>query len=105
LRAQGIPGNSVPACRDRSITIKALIVDDAALAASGCGNPAGLAPGRGRSSANCSGGRDAVDAIGEAKPDLVFLDVHDAPTWTPFEVLEEVRPEATPGRSVRDRVR
>ena len=43
----------------------------------------------------CSGGREAVDAIIDKRPDLVFLDVQ-MPDLDGFEVLEAVAPEWLP---------
>ena len=43
----------------------------------------------------CSGGREAVDAIIDKRPDLVFLDVQ-MPDLNGFEVLEAVAPEWLP---------
>jgi two-component system LytT family response regulator len=76
------------------MTIRALIVDDEALARERVRT---LLAG----SANvevvgeCSGGRQAIDAIIEHQPDLVFLDVQ-MPDIDGFEVLEAVAHEWLP---------
>src|SRR2546425_7857475 len=54
--------------------IRALIVDDEALARERIRTLLAAAPGV-TVLAECSGGRDAVEAIIEHQPDLVFLDV------------------------------
>ncbi len=43
----------------------------------------------------CGNGRDAIAAIGEQRPDLLFLDIR-MPDMDGFEVLERVEPEVQP---------
>jgi len=43
----------------------------------------------------CSGGAEAVEAINELAPDLVFLDVQ-MPDFDGFDVLQSIRPQRTP---------
>jgi two-component system, LytTR family, response regulator len=45
--------------------------------------------------AECANGREAVDAIKSAQPDIVFLDIQ-MPELGGFEVLESLDPEITP---------
>ncbi len=68
--------------------IRALIVDDEALARERIRTLLAAAPGV-TVLAECSGGRDAVEAIIEHQPDLVFLDVQ-MPDLDGFQVLEAV---------------
>src|SRR2546426_1425785 len=68
--------------------IRALIVDDEALARERLRPLLAAAPGV-TVLAECSGGRDAVEAIIEHQPDLVFLDVQ-MPDLDGFQVLEAV---------------
>jgi two-component system, LytTR family, response regulator len=73
--------------------IRALIVDDEALARE---RVRSLLEGTGVTVIEeCSGGRDAVDAILEHRPDLVFLDVQ-MPDLDGFEVLDAVASEWLP---------
>lgn len=74
--------------------IRALIVDDEALARERVRTL--LAAERDvKLIGECSGGRDAVAAILEQRPDVVFLDVQ-MPDLNGFEVLEAVAPEWLP---------
>src|SRR2546428_6423529 len=68
--------------------IRALIVDDEALARERIRPLLAAAPGV-TVLAECSGGRDAVEAIIEHQPDLVVLDVQ-MPDLDGFQVLEAV---------------
>src|SRR5437773_4214019 len=68
--------------------IRALIVDDEALARERIRTLLAAAPGV-TVLAECSGGRDAVEAVIEHQPDLVFLDVQ-MPDLDGFQVLEAV---------------
>jgi len=68
--------------------IRALIVDDEALARERIRTLLAAAPGV-TVLAECSDGRDAVEAIIEHQPDLVFLDVQ-MPDLDGFQVLEAV---------------
>src|SRR2546421_641645 len=77
--------------------IRALIVDDEALARERIRTLLAAAPGV-TVLAECSGGRDAVEAIIEHQPDLVFLDVQ-MPDLDGFQVLEAERDRL--GRSRR----
>ncbi len=43
----------------------------------------------------CAGGREAVEAIGTHRPDLVFLDIR-MPGLSGFDVLESIEPEQLP---------
>jgi two-component system LytT family response regulator len=74
--------------------IRALIVDDEALARERVrtllGAEAGVAI-----LAECTGGREAVEAIVEQRPDLVFLDVQ-MPDLDGFQVLEAVGDDQLP---------
>ena len=73
--------------------LRALIVDDEALARE---RVRSLLEGTGVAVIEeCSGGRDAVDAILEHRPDLVFLDVQ-MPDLDGFEVLDAVASEWLP---------
>src|SRR5260370_39200448 len=45
--------------------------------------------------AECRNGKDALQAIGKLKPDLVFLDVQ-MPELTGFEVLDRLDPARSP---------
>jgi two-component system, LytTR family, response regulator len=75
-------------------SIKALIVDDEALARERVrtllGEVAGVTV-----VGECSGGREAVEAILEHRPDLVFLDVQ-MPDLNGFEVLDAVATDWLP---------
>lgn len=73
--------------------IRALIVDDEALARERVRSL--LAGTDVTVIEECSGGRDAVDAILEHRPDLVFLDVQ-MPDLDGFEVLDAVASEWLP---------
>ena len=75
-------------------TTRALIVDDEALARERVRTLLGDATGV-QIVAECSGGREAVDAILGQRPDLVFLDVQ-MPDLNGFEVLEAVATEWLP---------
>ena len=66
--------------------IRAVIVDDEDLARKVLSEYAGSEPDL-EVVAECANGFDAVKAIGELKPDLVFLDVQ-MPKLSGFEVLE-----------------
>jgi len=68
--------------------IKALIVDDESLARERVRTLLAEAPGV-TLLGECSGGREAVEAIVEERPDLVFLDVQ-MPDLDGFQVLEAV---------------
>ena len=68
------------------MNLRALIVDDEELARQIIREYAREIPGL-EIAAECSNGFDAVKAIGELKPDLVFLDVQ-MPKLNGFEVLE-----------------
>ena len=68
--------------------IRALIVDDEALARERVRTLLAEAPGV-TLLGECSGGREAVEAIVEERPDLVFLDVQ-MPDLDGFQVLEGV---------------
>jgi len=68
--------------------IKALIVDDESLARERVRTLLAEAPGV-TLLGECSGGREAVEAIVEERPDLVFLDVQ-MPDLDGFQVLEGV---------------
>ncbi len=75
-------------------TIRTLIVDDEPAAREGMrsllsADPEIVVVGE------CSNGRDAVAAIREAAPDLVFLDIH-MPELEGFDVLREVGVERAP---------
>ncbi|HXO85813.1 MAG TPA: response regulator [Gemmatimonadales bacterium] len=75
------------------MTIRALIVDDEALARE---RVRSLLEGTDVTVVEeCSGGRDAVTAILEQRPDLVFLDVQ-MPDLDGFDVLEAVATEWLP---------
>jgi len=75
------------------VTIRALIVDDEALARE---RVRSLLEGTDVTVVEeCSGGRDAVTAILEQRPDLVFLDVQ-MPDLDGFDVLEAVATEWLP---------
>ena len=74
--------------------IRALIVDDEALARERVRTLLAAAPGV-RLLGECSGGRDAVEAILEQSPDLVFLDVQ-MPDLDGFQVLEAVGDDHLP---------
>ncbi len=75
------------------MTVRALIVDDEALARERVRSL--LQRTEVTVIEECSGGRDAVDAILEHRPDLVFLDVQ-MPDLNGFEVLEAVAPDWLP---------
>src|SRR5216117_2094327 len=68
--------------------IRALIVDDEALARERVRTLLAAAPGV-EILTECTGGREAVEAILEYQPDLVFLDVQ-MPDLDGFQVLEAV---------------
>lgn len=74
--------------------IRALIVDDEALARERVRTLLAAAPGV-TVLAECSGGRDAVEAILEHQPDLVFLDVQ-MPDLDGFQVLEALGDDQLP---------
>lgn len=75
-------------------TTRVLIVDDEALARERVRSLLADAPGI-VIIGECTGGRDAVDAILAQRPDLVFLDVQ-MPDLNGFEVLEAVADEWLP---------
>jgi two-component system, LytTR family, response regulator len=74
--------------------IRALIVDDEALARERVRTLLAAAPGV-TIVGECAGGRDAVEAIVEQRPDLVFLDVQ-MPDLDGFQVLEAVGDDQLP---------
>ena len=74
--------------------IRVLIVDDEALARERVRTLLAAAPDV-TIVGECSGGREAVEAIVRDRPDLVFLDVQ-MPDLNGFEVLEAVAPEWLP---------
>jgi len=74
--------------------LRVLIVDDEALARERVRTLLGQAVGV-TIVGECSGGRDAVDAILAERPDLVFLDVQ-MPDLNGFEVLDAVATEWLP---------
>jgi len=74
--------------------IRALIVDDEALARERIRTLLAAAPDV-TIVGECSGGREAVEAIVAERPDLVFLDVQ-MPDLNGFEVLEAAQPEWLP---------
>lgn len=74
--------------------IRALIVDDESLARERVRTLLAAAPGV-KLLGECSGGRDAVEAIIEQQPDLVFLDVQ-MPDLDGFQVLEAVGDDHLP---------
>ena len=74
--------------------ITALIVDDEALARERVRTLLAEAPGV-KLLGECSGGRDAVEAIVEQGPDLVFLDVQ-MPDLDGFQVLEALGEDDLP---------
>lgn len=74
--------------------VRALIVDDEALARERVRTLLGHATGV-TIVGECSGGREAVEAILEHRPDVVFLDVQ-MPDLNGFEVLEAVASEWLP---------
>jgi two-component system LytT family response regulator len=74
--------------------VKALIVDDEALARERVRTLLAAAPGV-TVLAECSGGREAVEAIVEHQPDLVFLDVQ-MPDLDGFQVLEALGDDDLP---------
>ena len=74
--------------------IRALIVDDEALARGGVRTRLATVPGV-TVVAECSGGREAVEQILAERPDLVFLDVQ-MPDLDGFDVLEAVASEWLP---------
>ena len=74
--------------------IRALIVDDEALARERVRTLLATAPGV-TVVAECSGGREAVEQILAERPDLVFLDVQ-MPDLDGFDVLEAVASEWLP---------
>ncbi|NBB73077.1 MAG: response regulator [Bacteroidetes bacterium] len=78
---------------DRSITT-ACIVDDEELARRGVRSRL-AARDDVRVVAECASGREAVDAVTEHGPDLVFLDVQ-MPGLDGFDVIEEIGPEQMP---------
>ena len=73
---------------------RVLIVDDEALARERVRTLLSSAPGV-TVVGECSGGREAVEAIIAERPDLVFLDIQ-MPDVNGFEVLEAVAPEWLP---------
>jgi len=73
---------------------RVLIVDDEALARERVRTLLSSAPGV-TVVGECSGGREAVEAIIAERPDLVFLDVQ-MPDLNGFEVLEAAQPEWLP---------
>jgi len=73
---------------------RVLIVDDEALARERVRTLLSSAPGV-TVVGECSGGREAVEAIIAERPDLVFLDIQ-MPDLNGFEVLEAVAPEWLP---------
>jgi len=77
---------------ERSIT--ACIVDDEELARRGVRSRLATRDDV-RVVAECASGREAVDAIAEYGPDLVFLDVQ-MPGLDGFDVIEEIGPEQMP---------
>lgn len=74
--------------------IRALIVDDEALARERVRSLLATAPGV-TVVGECTGGREAIEAIIEQRPDLVFLDVQ-MPDLDGFQVLEAVADEPLP---------
>jgi two-component system LytT family response regulator len=76
------------------VTVHAIVVDDEALARERVVTLLREHPGV-EVLTQCTGGRDAVAAILEQKPDLVFLDVQ-MPDLDGFEVLEAVGAERLP---------
>ena len=74
--------------------IRALVVDDEPLAREMIREMLG-ADSDVEIVAECSNGREAVDAIKSLRPDLVFLDIQ-MPELGGFEVLASFEPEATP---------
>jgi two-component system LytT family response regulator len=73
---------------------RVLIVDDEALARERVRTLLSAVPGV-TVVGECSGGREAVEAIIADRPDLVFLDIQ-MPDLSGFEVLEAVAPEWLP---------
>jgi two-component system LytT family response regulator len=76
------------------LTITALIVDDEALARRGIEIRLAAA-GDFEVIGQCANGRDAITAIQEHKPDLVFLDIQ-MPEMSGFEVLKSLPRESLP---------
>jgi two-component system, LytTR family, response regulator len=74
--------------------IRTLIVDDMLLARTRLRRHLGADPSI-EIVGECSGGREAIEAIKSQRPDLVFLDVQ-MPEVGGFEVLDEVGPDAVP---------
>jgi two-component system LytT family response regulator len=74
--------------------LRALIVDDEALARERVRTLLADSPDV-TVIGECAGGREAVEAIAEHNPDLVFLDVQ-MPDMTGFQVLEAVDEESLP---------
>ena len=74
--------------------LRALIVDDEALARERVRTLLADSPGV-TVIGECAGGREAVEAIAEHRPDLVFLDVQ-MPDMSGFQVLEAVDEESLP---------
>src|SRR5213083_887763 len=74
--------------------IRALIVDDEALARERVRTLLAAAPGV-TVIRECTGGREAVEAVIEYQPDLVFLDVQ-MPDLDGFQVLEAVGDDQLP---------
>ena len=70
------------------MTIRALIVDDEALARRGIRTLLEHA-GDVEVVSECSNGREAIEAIGATDPDLVFLDIH-MPGKSGFDVIEAI---------------
>jgi two-component system LytT family response regulator len=77
-----------------SDAIRTLLVDDEPLARDGVRLRLAQHPGF-QVVGECGNGADAVEAIGELKPDVVFLDVQ-MPGLTGFDVLEELDEGALP---------
>jgi two-component system LytT family response regulator len=76
------------------MTLRAIVVDDEALARERVVTLLAEHPGV-EVTAQCAGGREAVAAILETRPDLVFLDVQ-MPDLDGFDVLEAVGTERLP---------
>lgn len=75
-------------------TLRTIIVDDEALARQGLAMRLGEFPNV-EIVANCQNGREAVAAIAEHEPDLVFLDIQ-MPGMTGFEMIREIQADILP---------